>query len=29
LADITEPFAAMRMNRGITKALAGKNIESI
>jgi len=29
LADVTEPFAAMRMNRGITKALAGKNIESI
>lgn len=29
LADVTEPFAAMRMNRGIAKALAGKNIESI
>ncbi|WP_138515898.1 Fe-S protein assembly chaperone HscA [Rhodoferax bucti] len=29
LADVTEPFAAMRMNRGISKALAGKNIESI
>nr|WP_315465082.1 Fe-S protein assembly chaperone HscA [uncultured Rhodoferax sp.] len=29
LADVTEPFAAMRMNRGITKALAGKNIEAI
>lgn len=29
LADATEPFAAMRMNRGISKALAGKNIESI
>ncbi|MDH4449043.1 MAG: Fe-S protein assembly chaperone HscA [Rhodoferax sp.] len=29
LADLTEPFAAMRMNRGIAKALAGKNIESI
>jgi len=29
LADVTEPFAAMRMNRGITKALTGKNIESI
>lgn len=29
LAGVTEPFAAMRMNRGITKALAGKNIESI
>ncbi|MDT7515813.1 Fe-S protein assembly chaperone HscA [Rhodoferax mekongensis] len=29
LANVTEPFAAMRMNRGITKALAGKNIESI
>lgn len=29
LADVTEPFAAMRMNRGISKALAGKSIESI
>ncbi len=29
LADVTEPFAALRMNRGISKALAGKSIESI
>jgi molecular chaperone HscA len=29
LAKGTEAFAAMRMNRGIQKALAGKNIESI
>jgi molecular chaperone HscA len=29
LAKGTEAFAAMRMNRGIQQALAGKNIESI
>ncbi len=29
LAKGTEAFAAMRMNRGIQKALAGKNIESV
>ncbi|MDR7308435.1 Fe-S protein assembly chaperone HscA [Rhodoferax saidenbachensis] len=29
LAQATEAFAAMRMNRGIAQALAGKNIESI
>jgi molecular chaperone HscA len=29
LAKGTEAFAAMRMNRGIQKALAGKNIETI
>jgi molecular chaperone HscA len=29
LAAVTEPFAAMRMNKGIAQALAGKNIESI
>ena len=29
LADATEAFAAMRMNRGISQALAGKNIESM
>jgi molecular chaperone HscA len=29
LAKATEAFAAMRMNSGIAKALAGKNIESI
>ncbi|MFZ3129215.1 MAG: Fe-S protein assembly chaperone HscA [Rhodoferax sp.] len=29
LAQATEAFAAQRMNRGITHALAGKNIESI
>ena len=29
LAKATEAFAAMRMNRGIQKALAGKNIESV
>ncbi|MDO8320564.1 Fe-S protein assembly chaperone HscA [Rhodoferax sp.] len=29
LAKGTEAFAALRMNRGIQKALAGKNIESI
>ena len=29
LANGTEAFAAMRMNRGIQQALAGKNIESI
>jgi molecular chaperone HscA len=29
LADATESFAAMRMNRGISQALAGKNIEAI
>ncbi len=29
LAQATESFAAMRMNRGIAQALAGKNIESI
>jgi len=29
LADATESFAAMRMNKGIAQALAGKNIESV
>jgi len=29
LADATESFAAMRMNKGIAQALEGKNIESI
>jgi len=29
LAKATEPFAALRMNRGIQQALAGKNIETI
>jgi molecular chaperone HscA len=29
LAERTEAFAAMRMNRGIQQALAGKNIETI
>ena len=29
LAKGTESFAAQRMNRGIQKALAGKNIESV
>ena len=29
LAKGTEPFAALRMNRGIQQALAGKNIETI
>jgi len=29
LAKGTEAFAAMRMNRGIQKALAGKNIATI
>jgi molecular chaperone HscA len=29
LAKGTEAFAAMRMNRGIQKALAGKNIETV
>jgi molecular chaperone HscA len=29
LAKGTEAFAAMRMNRGIQKALSGKNIDSI
>ena len=29
LAAATEAFAAMRMNRGISKALSGRNIESI
>jgi molecular chaperone HscA len=29
LANVTEAFAAMRMNRGISQALAGKNIENI
>ncbi len=29
LAQATESFAAMRMNRGISQALSGKNIESI
>lgn len=29
LADGTEAFAATRMNRGIQKALAGKNIEAV
>jgi molecular chaperone HscA len=29
LAQVTEAFAAMRMNRGIATALAGKNIETL
>ena len=29
LAQATEGFAALRMNRGIANALAGKHIESI
>jgi molecular chaperone HscA len=29
LAKATESFAAMRMNRGIQKALAGKNIQTV
>jgi len=29
LAQATEAFAAMRMNRGIANALAGKNIATI
>jgi molecular chaperone HscA len=29
LAKATEAFAAMRMNSGIAKALAGKNIETV
>jgi molecular chaperone HscA len=29
LAEGTEPFAALRMNRGIQQALAGKNIETV
>jgi molecular chaperone HscA len=29
LARGTEPFAARRMNEGIRKALAGKNVESL
>jgi molecular chaperone HscA len=29
LADATEAFAAMRMNRGISRALSGRNIETI
>ncbi len=29
LAQVTEPFAARRMNKGIQSALAGKNIESV
>jgi molecular chaperone HscA len=29
LAQATEPFAAMRMNRGISRALSGKNISTI
>lgn len=29
LAQATESFAAMRMNRGIVQALAGKNIEAV
>jgi len=29
LATVTEPFAAARMNRGITKALAGKNLNAV
>lgn len=29
LAKGTEPFAALRMNRGIQQALAGKNIETV
>jgi len=29
LAAATEPFAAARMNRGITQALAGKNLNAV
>jgi molecular chaperone HscA len=29
LAKGTEPFAAMRMNRGISRALAGTRIDSL
>jgi molecular chaperone HscA len=29
LAEATEEFAALRMNRGIRQALAGRNIEDI
>jgi molecular chaperone HscA len=29
LAKGTEAFAALRMNRGIQKALAGKNVETV
>jgi molecular chaperone HscA len=29
LADGTEPFAALRMNRGIRAALAGRSVEEI
>ena len=29
LAQASEAFAAMRMNRGIAQALAGKNIETL
>ena len=29
LAQGTEAFAALRMNRGIQQALAGKNIETV
>jgi molecular chaperone HscA len=29
LAKNTEAFAALRMNRGIQRALSGKNIETI
>lgn len=29
LAEATEPFAAMRMNRGIAQALKGHNVESL
>ena len=28
LAKGTEPFAALRMNRGIARALAGQNVEN-
>ena len=29
LAKTTEPFAALRMNRGIQQALAGKKLEEV
>jgi molecular chaperone HscA len=29
LSDATQAFAAMRMNRGIRRALSGKNITSV
>ena len=29
LAKATEPFAALRMNRGIQQALAGKKLEEV